>query len=128
VKLLLDTHAFLWFLAGESRVKPRVRRRIEDTRNEKLLSVASIWEMAIKVSLRKLELDDPLPALVAQSTRDVGIGLLGISAAHATGAAQLPWHHRDPFDRLLVSQALSDELTIVSADESFDAYGVDRLW
>jgi len=128
MKLLLDTHALLWFLAGESRIAPRVRRRISDARNTKLLSVASVWEMAIKLSLRKLELDDPLDRLVERSTREAGIELLGISPAHATGVAHLPWHHRDPFDRLLVSQALHEELVIVSADESFDAYGVQRLW
>lgn len=128
MKLLLDTHALLWFLAGERRIQPRVRRRIEDARNTKLLSVASVWEIAIKLSLRKLELDDPLDELVERSTRDAGFELLGISPTHAIGVAHLPWHHRDPFDRLLVSQALSDELVIVSADESFDAYGVRRLW
>ncbi|MBI5160229.1 MAG: type II toxin-antitoxin system VapC family toxin [Micrococcales bacterium] len=128
MRLLLDTHAFLWFLAGDRRLSGTARRRIEDSRHERFLSMASVWEMAIKSSLRKLDIDDPLAAVVDQGTRESGIALLRISKEHALGVADLPWHHRDPFDRLLAAQAIAEEMSIVSVDPAFDAYGVARVW
>jgi PIN domain nuclease of toxin-antitoxin system len=126
--LLLDTHAFLWFLAGDSKLRASARRRIEDSTNEKFLSIASVWEMAIKVSLRKLELEDPLEDIVTEGTQESGILLLGISKDHAIRVATLPWHHRDPFDRLLAAQALEDDLAVLARDDAFDDYGVRRVW
>jgi PIN domain nuclease of toxin-antitoxin system len=128
VRLLLDTHAFLWFLAGDRRMRPSARRRIEDARNERLLSVASIWELAIKTSLGKLELDDPLDELIERGVEENDVRLLSISKTHALRVAALPWHHRDPFDRLLVAQALEDDLALLSAETAFDAYGARRVW
>jgi len=128
VKLLLDTHAFLWFLAGDRRLSTVARRRIEDARNERFLSVASIWEMAIKSSLGKLDLDDPLAEVVDRGSRDSGVALLRISKEHVLGVAALPWHHHDPFDRLLASQALGEGMALVGRDRSFDSYGVKRVW
>jgi PIN domain nuclease of toxin-antitoxin system len=128
VKLLVDTQAFLWLLAGDRRLRRPVRRRLEDASQEKFLSIASVWEMAIKVSLHKLELDDPLDDVVTAGTRDAGIALLGVSKDHALRVATLPWHHRDPFDRLLVAQALKDDLAVLSSDDAFDDYGVRRIW
>ncbi|MBI2897571.1 MAG: type II toxin-antitoxin system VapC family toxin [Deltaproteobacteria bacterium] len=128
MKLLLDTHAFLWFLAGDRRLSGTARRRIEDSRHERFLSIASVWEMAIKSSLGKLELGDPLAEVVDQGTRENGILLLRVSKEHALGVADLPWHHRDPFDRLLAAQALLDGMSIVGQDHAFEAYGVARVW
>ena len=128
VRLLLDTQAFLWFLAGDSRLRRSARRRIGDTANEKVLSIASVWEMAIKISLGKLELRDALGEVVGPIASQNGIVLLGISVHHAIRVATLPWHHRDPFDRLLTAQAIEDGLTVVSRDDAFDAYGVRRVW
>jgi PIN domain nuclease of toxin-antitoxin system len=128
VRLLIDTHSFLWFLAGDSKLRASARRRLEDDGNEKFLSIASVWEMAIKLSLRKLRLDDPLEDVVTLGTRENGIVLLDISKEHAVRVATLPWHHRDPFDRLLVAQALQDDLTVLGRDNCFDDYGVRRLW
>jgi PIN domain nuclease of toxin-antitoxin system len=128
VTLLLDTHAFLWFLAGDARLRPSARRHIEESGSDVLLSMASVWEMAIKVSLRKLELADPLGEVVDRIAKECGVALLGISKDHAIRVATLPWHHRDPFDRLLVAQALENDLTVLTDDRAFDSYGVRRVW
>jgi PIN domain nuclease of toxin-antitoxin system len=128
VKLLLDTHAFLWFLAGDPRLRAAPRRRIEAKTNEKYLSIASVWEMAIKVSLGKLHLADPLADLVERGAGENGIALVGISKQHALGVAALPWHHRDPFDRLLVAQAMHEDMALLTADPAFAAYGVRCVW
>ncbi|MFI5308999.1 MAG: type II toxin-antitoxin system VapC family toxin [Polyangiales bacterium] len=128
MRLLVDTHAFLWFLAGDSKLRASARRRLEDDGNEKFLSIASVWEMAIKLSLRKLRLEDPLEDVVTRGTLESGIVLLDISKDHAIRTATLPWHHRDPFDRLMVAQALEDDLTVLGRDAHFDAYGVRRVW
>lgn len=128
MKLLLDTQAFLWFAGGDRRLSRTARRRIEDARNHKFLSVASIWEMAIKVEIGKLRLDIPLPELVQSGATDSGIVLLPIEKEHAIGVAVLPRHHGDPFDRLLVVQAAHEGLVVVGSDAQFDAYGVRRIW
>lgn len=128
MKLLLDTHAFLWFLAGDSRLRASARRRVEDPANERLLSIASVWEMAIKISLGKLQLKDPLDHVIGRVASDNGIALLAISARHALGVSALAWHHRDPFDRLLAAQALAEGIALLSEDTAFDAYGVRRVW
>jgi PIN domain nuclease of toxin-antitoxin system len=127
MKLLLDTHAVLWYLSGDARLRASARRRLQSGA-EKFLSIASVWELAIKVSLGKLELDDPLAAVVDAAIHDSNAALLGISTLHAIRVAALPWHHRDPFDRMLVAQALENDLTLLSADAAFDAYGVRRVW
>jgi PIN domain nuclease of toxin-antitoxin system len=128
VKQLLDTHAFLWLLAGDARLGAAARRRIEDPRHETVLSIASIWEMAIKVGLGKLRLGPSLDETIQRGARDNGIGLLAISAEHAIRVADLPPHHRDPFDRLLVAQALHEGIPLLANDPAFDAYGVARIW
>ena len=128
MRLLLDTHAFLWFLAGDSRLRAAARRRVEDKANDKFLSIASIWEMAIKVSLGKLELDDPLGEIVGRGAGENGIALIGISKDHVLRVSTLPWHHRDPFDRLLAAQAMHEGMTLLTGDSAFEAYGVRRVW
>jgi PIN domain nuclease of toxin-antitoxin system len=128
VRLLLDTHAFLWFAGGDPRLSPRARRRIEDVAHDKFLSVASVWEAAIKVSLGKLELSVALDTVVDEAAVGNGIALLDVHREHAVAVQHLPFHHRDPFDRLLVSQAMIERMDIVSADESLDAYPIRRVW
>ena len=127
MKLLLDTHAALWYLSGDKRLRSSARRRIQSNA-EKLLSIASVWEIAIKHSLGKLELDDPLAVVIDAALEDCQATLLAISKRDALRVASLPWHHRDPFDRMLVAQALEQGLTLLSADDAFDAYGVRRAW
>ena len=128
MRLLLDTHAFLWFVAGSKDLTPRARRSIESARNEKLVSVASIWEIAIKQSLGKVKLTVPLTELVDAGAVQNGIGLLAIEARHVVAVASLPWHHTDPFDRLLIAQAQGEGLQVVTRDKAFDDYGVRRVW
>jgi PIN domain nuclease of toxin-antitoxin system len=128
MRLLLDTHVFLWFIMGSANLSTGARTVIEDEANESFLSVASLWEMAIKVSLGKLTLSAPLDALIPQQLGLNGIELLGIQIAHASVVSALPFHHRDPFDRLLIAQAIVEGMPVISADAAFDTYPVKRLW
>jgi PIN domain nuclease of toxin-antitoxin system len=121
--VLLDSHALLWFLAGDSRrIGKALRARIEAEATT--VSVASLWEIAIKKALGKLEAPDQLP----QRIEDLGFELLSITPEHAWHVRTLPHHHRDPFDRLLIAQAQVEQLSIVTADSDFDAYDVTVLW
>ena len=124
---LLDTHAFLWLAADDPRLTDRVRELFADTDQACFLSVASIWEMAIKLSLGKLALGTSLPQLVKGGI-DRGVRVLDVASHHAYLVEQLPFHHRDPFDRMLVAQAVHEALHLVSADERLDAYAVKRIW
>jgi PIN domain nuclease of toxin-antitoxin system len=128
MRLLLDTHSFLWFISGSLRISPSARTLIGDPANQPFLSVASLWEMAIKVSLGKLSLGQPFDTLIPQQLSLNGIALLGITISHTAEVARLPFHHRDPFDRLLIAQAITEQMPIVSGDTAFDAYAVTRLW
>lgn len=128
MNLLLDTHTFLWFTAGDSSLSQSARAAIEDENNNLYLSVASIWEIAIKVSIEKLELSEPFEDLIPQQLAENEVELLDISVDHAALITTMPFHHRDPFDRLIAAQAKVEQLTPVSVDAIFDAYGVDRLW
>lgn len=126
--LLLDTHAFLWAAASPSRLGPRARRAILDPRNRVYLSLASVWEMAIKASLGKLRLSAPLSELVARAQSEQGITLLPLELDPVLRVQDLPWHHRDPFDRLIIAQAVAGSLAIVGRDSTFEAYPVRRIW
>lgn len=127
-RLLLDTHAFLWLASGDARVSDELRAQLSDPASELLLSVVSVWEMAIKKSLGKLSLEIPLGRLLEQQLEAMGFKLLDVEAEHALAVEELAWHHRDRFDRLLVAQAIVEGLPIVSADAAFDAYPVSRVW
>jgi PIN domain nuclease of toxin-antitoxin system len=128
VRLLLDTHAFLWWVNGGEQLTPRARRAVADPANECFVSLASAWEMAIKTSLGKLHLPASPERFVSDQLAANQFRLLAIDLRHASGVASLPFHHRDPFDRLLVAQALAERLAIVSADSVFRRYGVKRVW
>jgi PIN domain nuclease of toxin-antitoxin system len=128
VKLLLDTHTALWFLAGDPRLSARARTEIEDLANERLFSIASAWEIAIKASLGKLELSAPFEDLVPGQLRANGIKLLPLEPEHLSDLITLPFHHRDPFDRLLVAQALAEGAVLVSTDPLLDHYPIKRIW
>lgn len=128
MRVLLDTHTFLWFIEDNTNLSATVRRIIEDDDTQPGLSVASIWEMAIKVSIGKLELRQPFESLIPQQLAENDIALLDISVPHAVRLTTLPFHHRDPFDRLLIAQAMIEHMPILSADAAFDAYGVERIW
>ena len=128
MRVLLDSHAFLWFVGGNSRFSQRARQVVEDRDNESVFSIASVWEMAIKVGLGKLTPHVPFPMLISEQLKENGIALLDITVAHALRVAQLPYHHRDPFDRMLIAQAITEGLPIISVDSVFDAYSVTRIW
>jgi PIN domain nuclease of toxin-antitoxin system len=126
--VLFDTHAFLWLAAGDPRASDACREAYLNAGHACLLSMASVWEMAIKVSLGRLTLGRPLRRLMEIATEQQGITLFDIALDHALHVGNLPWHHRDPFDRLIASQALVEGIPLVSKDAAFDAYGVNRLW
>ena len=128
MRLLLDTHSFLWFVGGDSSLSVAARLLIEDADNSVLLSAASVWEIAIKVSLGKLHLEQPFDVLIPQHLLMNHIELLGITLQHAAVVAKLPFHHRDPFDRLLIAQAIVEQIPVITRDPAFDAYPVQRLW
>lgn len=125
---ILDAHAFLWFIAGNPKLSNTARLLIEDQANTKLLSVASLWEIVIKHSLGRLKLSVPFNQLIPAQLHASGINLLGIELEHLNTLVTLPFHHRDPFDRLLIAQAMAGQFPVVSADAAFDAYPVTRLW
>lgn len=128
MRLLLDTHTLLWFLAGDPKLSGAARGLVEDDGNEVLVSVGTLWEIAIKVSLGKLGMSMPFEEFFPAQLDENGILVLSIATAHLQKVASLPFHHRDPFDRLLVAQAMSEEIPLVSRDAAFDAYGLRRLW
>ena len=127
MKLLLDTHTFLWFLDDSPQLSQKGKALLEAD-NELLLSVASLWEIAIKLRLGKLTVAVPIEVLMTQQLTQNDIALLPITVAPLIVVSTLPLHHRDPFDRLLIAQALVEQMPIVSADPAFDAYPVQRLW
>lgn len=128
MRLLLDTHAFLWFALDDPKLSSAARSAITDPNNELLISPATYWEIGIKVSLRKYSLAVDLGEFLERQTRAIGLSTLPITVAHAARVAVLPFHHRDPFDRLLAAQCLVEGVAIVSADEVFDAYALPRIW
>lgn len=125
--LLLDTHAFLWFASGDRRLSRRARRAMEAARAELHISAASVWEMAIKASLGRLVLPASVDRYIAEKIAE-GYRLTPVTWAQAAAVQQLPLHHRDPFDRLLVAQALAQGQPIVTRDRIFRRYGVDVIW
>jgi PIN domain nuclease of toxin-antitoxin system len=128
VRLLLDTHAFLWWLDGDRRLSRKARALIADEANIVLVSAASAWEISTKARLGKLPGAVDVAADIAGSMAAQGFSALDITILHAQRAGRLPGEHRDPFDRMLVAQAQLEDLSIVSNDRVFDGYGVSRIW
>ena len=128
MKLLLDTHTLLWFIAGSASLSAYARSLIEDAANEKFVSIVSIWETAIKVSIGKMSLSAPFDILFPHQLEVNGFDLLPVKVEHTFLVTTLPFHHRDPFDRLLIAQAIEEKMTLVSVDNVFDDYGITRFW
>jgi len=128
VNLLLDTHSFIWFVEDNPSLSSHARTLIEEPTNDVFLSIASVWEMAIKVSLGKLDLSQSFDLFIPNQLLLNDITLLDIAVSHTLRVATLPFQHRDPFDRLLVAQSLVEGMPFISIDSIFDAYGVNRLW
>ena len=128
MKLLLDTHAFLWWVGASRELSRKARSAVGSGRNECFVSMASAWEIAIKVSLGSLRVEGALDRFLPEQLAANGFQPLPVDLKHAARVAALPFHHRDPFDRLLVAQALEEELAVVTADPVFARYGVKRVW
>jgi len=128
VKLLLDTHSFIWFVEGNPQLSLNSRELIADPENQVFLSIVSIWEMAIKDGLGKLDLRQPLNELVATQISLNDISVLPLTVEHALYVRDLPLHHRDPFDRIIIGQGIIEGLPVISIDEVFDRYGISRIW
>lgn len=128
MKLLLDTHSFLWFILNDKALNQTARQLIIDPANKIHVSPVSYWEIAIKIALGKYSLNQPYQAFLENQIALNNFTILPIEIRHAGLLTTLPMHHRDPFDRLSICQALVEQVPIVSADSQFDAYGVPRLW
>jgi PIN domain nuclease of toxin-antitoxin system len=128
VRVLLDTHALVWALGDPDRLSSRARGTIADQATVVFVSLTSAWELAILQSLDRVRLKVPLATLFTEGLAALRFHLLPIRLPHIAGVAELPMHHRDPFDRLIVSTALAERLTVVSADRAFTRYGVPVVW
>ncbi|MFN0053292.1 MAG: type II toxin-antitoxin system VapC family toxin [Planctomycetales bacterium] len=128
MNLLLDAHTLLWFLADEPLLSRTAKELIEDSANRKFVSVATCWEIAIKVGLKKLDLGEPAATFLPRELTTNQFDLLDIELRHATFVESLPQHHRDPFDRHLIAQSIVEGMPIVSFDDALREYGIVCLW
>lgn len=128
MKILLDTHTFLWFIAGDTQLDNYARQVIEDINNERYLSVVSVWEITIKSSLGRLGVPMPPSTLIREHVWANAIDLLAIAPEHFDALHELPYHHNDPFDRLLIAQASQEGLILVTKDKVFGDYNVQVMW
>lgn len=125
---LTDSHTFLWYVWSDPRLSKTALAEMNRGENILFLSVASAWEIAIKCSLNKLKLSEEVSSFVTKHTSVNRIQLLEINLAHIAQIAKLPFHHRDPFDRMLVAQCLVEKIPIISVDSNLDKYGIQRIW
>ena len=128
MKILLDTHTFLWWNAADPRLSPKASGWLADPKNTLLLSVVSAWELVAKTQAGKLRLPEPPSTYVPTRLAHYGIETLPVTLAHVLAAESLPLHHRDPFDRLLIAQAVSEEVPILTMDPQIRKYPVKALW
>lgn len=128
MRMLLDTQTFLWFVLGDPRLTANAKASIEEPGNEKLVSPASYWEIAIKISIGKYTLSQPYEEFMERGIIENGFVVLPIELKHTAVLTTLPFHHRDPFDRLIIAQAMVEGIAVVSGDAALDAYPVTRLW
>lgn len=127
MRILIDTHIFLWFINNDPQLSSTAKKLLESD-VELLLSVVSLWEIAIKVSTGKMTLPKPFEIFIPEQLQQNEIAILPIVTEHLTYITTLAFHHRDPFDRLLIAQSIVEGIPIVSVDTAFDPYNVDRLW
>jgi PIN domain nuclease of toxin-antitoxin system len=128
VRLLLDTHAFLWFITNDAQLSTAAKALLADPNNVILVSPASYWEIAIKIRLGKYLLHTPYETFIMHGIAGNGFTVLPIEPKHTAVLTTLPMHHRDPFDRLMVAQAMAEGTSLVSNDAALDAYPIQRLW
>lgn len=128
MRALLDAQAILWFVAADRRLGVAAKATIDDLRTDLWASAATLWEIAIKASIGKLPLHTDFVTFANRAIVALRLRLLPTTIDHIAGLAALPFHHRDPFDRMLIAQAIEEEMPVVSADSQFDAYPVTRIW
>jgi len=128
MRILIDTHVFLWMDAEPSRLSPHAASILKRLEVDVFVSVVSIWEIAIKQAIGKLTLSTPLTDAIKAHKINSGLQILPVTLPHVLGVESLPLHHKDPFDRLLIAQAISEDMTIVSADHVYASYPVRHLW
>ena len=128
MRLLLDTHTFIWWVNDSKRLSSKSYEMIIDPENDLLLSLISIWEIQIKSQLGKLSLVAPVPEIIERQRQINKLQLLSLELNHIYTLNQLANHHRDPFDRLLIAQSIAEQLVLVSKDTVFDRYNVQRIW
>jgi PIN domain nuclease of toxin-antitoxin system len=128
VKILLDTHTLLWSVEEPTKLSPAASTAIADPANDRLLSAATVWELAIKFGQGKIKLSMPYRTWMNTAITDLQLNIMPVTVEYADRQSTLPPHHKDPFDRMLIAQALQDVIPIVSADAAFDSYGVVRIW
>lgn len=128
MRRLIDAHTLIWAVDDPSRLGPSAMAALLDAGNDLFVGAGTLWELAIKVGLGKLTLSQPYLPWMGQALADLGAAVLPITVAHADAQVNLPHHHRDPFDRLLIAQAFVEGMAIVGDDGQFDRYGVRRIW
>jgi PIN domain nuclease of toxin-antitoxin system len=128
MRLLLDTHSFLWFLLDDPKLSETAKGSIADPDNDIEISPASYWEIAIKISLNKYSLPEPYEQFMERELATNQFRILPIEPKHTATLTTLPFHHRDPFDRLIIAQAMVEQIPVISGDEAFAAYPVIRIW
>lgn len=128
MRLLLDTHVFIWMMIDDTRLSATAKTALADPANQLWLSAASVWEMSIKVGIGKLTLADPLPSFVSDGLVKARASELPVTIRHALRVATFPLHHTDPFDRIIAAQALDESMSLVTADAKLAPYGVSIIW
>ena len=130
MQLLLDTHALYWYTTGDSKLSIQAQTVVQDATNDVFLSPASLWEIAVKVSIGKWKMNQTFEMFLDRCLGQYEFKILPIQPSHAIAVSRLPFptDHRDPFDRMLISQAIAESMALVSADSAFDPYGVTRIW
>lgn len=131
MKIILDTHTFLWYVTGDSRLTNKAKSYLDNRQNTRYVSAATLWEIAIKYSIGKLTLREPYEILIPRLLQVNQFSLLHLSIAHLSQVANLSFpdrEHKDPFDRLIVAQSLVENIPVLSVDQKLDAYGISRLW
>ena len=128
MRVLLDTHTLIWAVDDPGRLPPAAVVTLQNPANQLMVSAATVWEVAIKTAIGKLSLSAPYRQWMTKALTDLGAAIVPVDVEYADRQAGLPFHHRDPFDRLLVAQALVESVPLVSGDAQFDLYGVMRIW
>ncbi|MDM8538544.1 type II toxin-antitoxin system VapC family toxin [Desulfobacterales bacterium HSG17] len=128
MRILLDTSTFIWFIGGNKKLSEKARDAIENFENELYMSVASLWEMAIKTGIGKLELSAPFNKLIPMEIKNNEINIIQIELPHLYKMIELPLHHRDPFDRLIIAQGIFEQLPIIGCDKMLKFYDIDIIW